>query len=518
MTRPWLSCSTLWLFAVWLIPGFGVTLLSAEPAAESQMSELWGQSGERWEPGSRLPDFSYAGYHRGERALPEKPAEVGVKDYGAVGDGETNDTRAFQRALEEAAGKVIAIPAGRYVITEILEIRDSGTVLRGEGPGKTILYVPKPLERIRSNMGATTSGRPTSNYSWSGGIVWVQGRFHDEVRARVTAPAERGEHTLTVDEVSEFQVGDEVRLHQRDDDEQTLIHHLYAGDPGHYGNLRNVRTNWFARIKAVDAEAQRITFDRPLRTDVRPAWEPRIHPGSSGVEEVGVEHLSFEFPVTDYEGHFTELGYNAIAMRDARHCWVRNIVIRHADSGMFIRGANHTLTGIRWESDRKPHHPRQSTGHHGITLGGTDLLLTDFDFHTRFIHDITMTRDSAGVVVRDGRGVDLAFDHHKYANHANLFTNIDAGVGANIFHSGGGSQLGRHCGAWTTWWNIRTVRSISFPAGWAPDRIQLVGVHSNKPAVTDPDGRWFEPIPPDQLVPQDLYEVQFDRRMRRGRP
>jgi len=32
-----------------------------------------------------------------------------------------------------------------------------------------------------------------------------------------------------------------------------------------------------------------------------------------------------------------------------------------------------------------------------------------------------MTRGSAGNVVRSGRGEDLTFDHHEYANHANLF-------------------------------------------------------------------------------------------------
>ena len=192
---------------------------------------------------------------------------------------------------------------------------------------------------------------------------------------------------------------------------------------------------------------------------------------------------------------------------------MRNIEIRNADSGMFIGGANTTVTDVVWMSDRKRDGDRNCTGHHGIILGGTDQLLSHFDFRTKLIHDITMSRGSAGNVVRDGRGEDLTFDHHKYANHANLFSDIDAGVGTNIFRSGGGAKLGRHCGAWTTWWNIRSDRPIGFPAGWATDMINIIGVSSDSQSVTNADGRWFEVIAPERLRPPDLYEAQLGRRL-----
>ena len=38
-------------------------------ADEGGYSRLWGERGERWSADSRLPDFSYAGYRRGERQL-----------------------------------------------------------------------------------------------------------------------------------------------------------------------------------------------------------------------------------------------------------------------------------------------------------------------------------------------------------------------------------------------------------------------------------------------------------------
>jgi hypothetical protein len=496
-----------------VMPSFCLLLAGLVHAGPGETSRLWGKDGEKWRPAGRLPDFSYAGYHRGERPLPALRPEASVKDFGAVGDGKTDDTAAFKRALTEAAGKVIAIPAGRYVITDILGIQRSGTVLQGEGPDKTVILAPKPLEKIRSNRSPKTNSWLASKYSWCGGIIWATGLWEDKLLAKVTATARRGESSLVVDKPASFQVGDEVRLILSDDDKHALVHHLYAGDPGDITNLKDVKGTWIARVVKVDLGKREIAFDRSLRTDVRPEWEPVLHPARSTVEEVGIEHLAFEFPATPYGGHFTELGNNAIEFKDIRNGWVRDIEVRNADSGVFIAGANNTVTGVVLTSAREPNPLRTSTGHHGISLKGTDLLLAHFDFRTKFIHDITMVRRSAGNAVHSGRGIDLAFDHHKYANHANLFTDIDAGVGTNIFHSGGGAKLGRNCGAWSTWWNIRTQRPVRFPARWAPDMINIIGVRPKGKSQTALDGRWYEVIEPAKLRPPNLYEAQLKRRL-----
>src|SRR3989304_4474548 len=57
-----------------------------------QTSQLWGQQGELWSPQSRLPDFSFAGYHMGEDPVPNVPVRANVKNFGAKGDGVADDT------------------------------------------------------------------------------------------------------------------------------------------------------------------------------------------------------------------------------------------------------------------------------------------------------------------------------------------------------------------------------------------------------------------------------------------
>ncbi|MCX6906896.1 MAG: hypothetical protein NTY01_02510 [Verrucomicrobia bacterium] len=59
-------------------------------------SDLWGTAGEKWTPQSRLPDFSFAGYHAGEAPIPDVAVKASVKNFGAKGDGVADDTAAFK--------------------------------------------------------------------------------------------------------------------------------------------------------------------------------------------------------------------------------------------------------------------------------------------------------------------------------------------------------------------------------------------------------------------------------------
>jgi hypothetical protein len=63
-------------------------------------------------------------------------APVNVLDFGAVGDGVTDDTAAIQAALNASQNKVLFVPAGTYKISATIYTGKRGSIL-GEGPRAT---------------------------------------------------------------------------------------------------------------------------------------------------------------------------------------------------------------------------------------------------------------------------------------------------------------------------------------------------------------------------------------------
>jgi len=495
-------------------------LLVVSNIAQAETSALWGISGERWSPDGRLPDFSFAGYRRGEAELPYSVVTHNVRDYGAVGDGVADDSDAFQKAFAAMESGVLLIPEGRYIITKPLTIDKPNVVIRGEGPDKTVLYFPTPLNDIAPNWGATTSGRPTSNYSWSGGFITIRGDYQSERLAGISTAALRGAYTVSVDNAASFSVGQEIEIRQEDDAENSLARHLYSDDPRTSLDKLNGRTKASLVARIVSIDGATLQIDRPLRFDVNEAWKPAVYRFAPTVTDSGVEGIRFEFPNTPYGGHFTELGYNAVALSGTAHCWVRNVHVHNADSGVFVSGCFNTVDGISFTSERapEPEQPaiagRKAQGHHAVILGN-DNLCTNFDFQSKFIHDLCVS-GSAGNVYANGRGLNLSFDHHRNVPYENLYTNIDVGAGTEIWRSGGGEALGAHCAARGTFWNIRAARPFALPGeDWGPWSMNFVGLTNEAGSATAPEGRWVEVIAPGDLQPANLHEAQLKRRLHR---
>ncbi|MFA6288402.1 MAG: glycosyl hydrolase family 28-related protein [Opitutaceae bacterium] len=481
------------------------------PARAVAHSGLWGEDGERWLPAGRLPDFSHAGYRSGEREIPDYPPVINVAAYGARGDDDADDTAAFQQALAAADAGAVLVPPGRYIISDILRITKSGVVLRGAGP-ETILYFPKPLETIAPDRSATTSGRPTSNYSWSGGMIRLEGKLGSVPLTIITDPAARGDKVVVVGKSQLLSVGQWIEVFMTDTPENTLALELYSNDAGDISMLKgSTKASLVTRITKI--EGNRVELERRLRFNVRPEWKPVVRTFRPTVEDAGVEDLTFEFPVTPYGGHFTELGFNPVAFAGVANCWARRVKFINADSGPMVGGAFNTVSDAVYESHRAPDNGGNQ-GHHGIYLGGMgDHLFTRFDIRMKFVHDVSVSH-AAGVVVSKGKGVDLCFDHHKRAPYEILFTDIDLGLGTRPWKSGGGAGLGKNAGARVTFWNLRAAGPLPEPTkGFAPWSINLVGVDVGRPQLLDPAGVWREIMPTEQLQPADLHEAQLAARL-----
>ncbi|MFU8780554.1 MAG: hypothetical protein ACNA71_05960 [Kiritimatiellia bacterium] len=90
------------------------------------------------ERGNRLPDFSYVGYHAGERPIPDVPVVIRLEPQ----DGD--DTDRIQAAIDMLGRRepgadgfrgALLLTRGVYHVRGTLAINTSGIVLRGEGSG-----------------------------------------------------------------------------------------------------------------------------------------------------------------------------------------------------------------------------------------------------------------------------------------------------------------------------------------------------------------------------------------------
>ncbi|MEX0886560.1 MAG: glycosyl hydrolase family 28-related protein [Phycisphaeraceae bacterium] len=483
-------------------------------AESSSHSALWGEHGERWSDDSQLPDVSFAGYRHGDRLIPDYPVIANVRDFGAVGDGEADDTQAFRDAIAAAdpgdEGGAVLVPAGTYRLTDIISLDKPNLVLRGQGPAATTLHFERSLEEIDPRPSQTGHGTATTHYAWSGGLLRIVGHDAGSELTTVAQPATRGDRIITVADAAALHVGQWIQIHMRDNDDATLAEHLYAGDPGSSDGMGIRRARLVAEIVAIDG--QRVTLNRPLRFDIRDEWQPRVLAVEPTVTDSGIERLRITMPGVPYRGHFNEDGYNGVQFISVDHCWLRDVHIHNADSGAFINGRFCTIENLTLTADREADNGNH-TGHHGLTLHNDDNLVIGADIQTRFIHDITVS-GVAGNVISKSRGVDLALDHHRWAPYENVFTDIHAGRGSRVWRSGGTGNRGRHTAARATFWNIRADRPIGLPPdGWGPAPINLVAVEGLRPDDADNDQAWHvEPIAPANIQPTNIHEAQLERR------
>ncbi|HOM02738.1 MAG TPA: glycosyl hydrolase family 28-related protein [Acetivibrio sp.] len=216
--------------------------------------------------------------------IPARPVTANVTDFGAKGDGLTDDSNAFIKAIESVKdGGAVLIPSGKYLIKSKITL-DKPVVLRGEGPGKTILLIDHSSDAFEV-------------------ITYKRGNWVNLVGGYT-----RGSRELVVSDPSGFAAGKYVEIQQ--DNNPDVMYTLPEWNQGWAaGSVGQI-------AKVVSVSGNTITIDEPLRITYKSKLNPVIR--TQGFAEfVGFE----DFTVERIDTSDTVMFF----FKNAANSWIKNI-------------------------------------------------------------------------------------------------------------------------------------------------------------------------------------------------
>ncbi len=511
-----------------------------------------------------LPDFSYAGYHYGEKqpTAAKNGLVLNAIDYDVTPNDGLDDTKALQKLMKQAENTdgsvIIQLPAGRIILSDILYIQRSNIVLRGAGSGAngTEIYCPRPmryfndpepLAELREYL-LTLNKRqiesennidlPFSQYAWAGGTIWVK---YPEVRVKEylekydkpvnvltnLLKGKQGEKSIRVESTTNINEGDVVQIewYNKDGEEGSLIKALYAEYDLKVGSHHwKYPSHALVRQRTIITKiaGNKLTIKDPLLLDISPEWKPAIVEWKH-LTEVGIEHFKVTFPIAPTIAHHVEDGYNAIYLTRLFNGWVKDIKIENSDSGILTEEvSNITIEDIETSGQKLAHYSVAMSGVHNV-------LVKNLHVKNKVRHPLSFNTYSTKSVYLDCKvAVEPILDQHSGVNHQNLFDNIEVSVALNgnesypLFAGGGAGYWKPSHGAFTTFWNVY----INFQDGFDQKnavilngmkdgpKARLVGVHANRPIKVEynPDA-YLEKINTELIEIPSLYRYQLKKRL-----
>lgn len=238
---------------------------------------------------SRKVNWSNAGVYGG---IPHISSPiVNVKDFGATGNGSTDDSPAVQAAIDSVKNKLPAIvyfPEGNYLLKNKINLQNlDGIVIRGAGYRKTKLIFD--LNGRNDNCIEVLTYR---RGSWVNAVSGYQ----------------KGSNQIVVADVSQFKVGDIAEIQQANDPAV-----MYTNPQWQQSWAEN-SVGQFFRIVGINGNT--LIIDPPLNITFRAELNPQVRRNNL-ISNVGFEDFYIE-RVDSGDG-------NTFYFKNAANCWIRRV-------------------------------------------------------------------------------------------------------------------------------------------------------------------------------------------------
>lgn len=462
-----------------------------------------------------IPDFSRVGYHWGDDPVPDIPVKVSLS---APSDG--SDARAMiQAAIDavETPGAVL-LKAGKYNVSDVLHIKRSGVVLRGEGES-TVLY-------------CTSQKQIPTLVKVGGDSSPVYGESSEIVASYVAV----GQMWVPVQEPEKFAPGDRVFIYRPATDAWLDAIHMREIAQNSSNSVVQWKASeygmyWERKIMAV--EGRKIWLDNPVVMCIGGDGFGTgiLYKGSrERISECGVEYLAMDTrydPGKKNGSDFIDENHcwSALTFASAEHSWARGVVTRHFGYSCVSldEGAkNITVSACRSYS---PVATIDGSRRYAFNMRHCQLCLVqdcfcDDDRH-QFVTGARLSGPNVFLRCTATNARNDAGPHQRWAT-GTLYDNVTVDGALNIQDRAGyGTGHG-----WTAvnfvCWNC-SAKTICVQSPWATGQNWAIGCIGRKVAAARsysdrlgarPDGIWQSAGV--KTNPESLYESQLNDRKSKG--
>jgi hypothetical protein len=503
--------------------GAFVTAMSMMACASAQTTPAWENFVEQSRQGKAtdIPDYSWAGYERGEKAIPVAAGKrFDVTDYGAKPDDLVDDRDAIQKAIDAAAangGGVVYLPAGRYLVNTdfndrgTIRIEASNIILKGAGSrqGGTIIHQIQPFGK--GDPYALTRMHLGDN------ILLIHSRDEERslssmpVICKVTGDSPAQAFNVTVDNASDLKVGQYVYLYALNNKIIERAVKPFAIDEEWTTTTQNkayiVEIHQVAKITG-----NTVTFAEPIRYDILASdqWDLRQH---NPIANVGIEDITFMGNHWHHYKHhrsgMDDSGWAMIKIKGVTNSYVQRCSFLNVSQALYVSLSSYvTAMNITQAGNTSHHSPRISFYTYGILAG----LIDDQAGST---HGPSLNAGTVGTVFWRWKGVDGSIDSHAGRPFCSLYDCIDA---THINSSGGRRSYPQHLRDLMLW-NVHMIsdkpQHYDF---WQPKSNNVfvmpnvVGMHGGNVTFNKEHVGLVESLG-QKVSPESLYEAQLALRL-----
>lgn len=404
-------------------------LLAMTLSLKAQESKTWNTFVQQKKKNQEttLPDFSYAGYHRGEKSIPKAQYKIfDVTDFGAKANDNKSDRKAFIKAIraaEKNGSGIIFFPEGKFLLQEknddIHPILISGNkiVLRGSGSGEngTKLFFandlpPKDPKKLW-----------TCPY-----FIEFSAKGKDQYISDITNNLKKGEKTVKLSSTKGLKKGQWIYIYLSNTSEKLVEHEMcgcHVDDKWlSIKKKKGIHIKEFHQIKSI--KGNKVEFYEPVMHRVESKYNWKLYTFASS-EEVGIEDIAFEGNWKDnfvhHKNPLHDGGYSAVKMGRLvnsymRRCSFHNFNrIAHVAGSANVSVVNCVITG--------------TPGHSSIGASASSrVFLGKIDDQSSQWHAPGVASTTMGTVLWRVRYTEkTSFESHASQPRATLFDCVEGG-------------------------------------------------------------------------------------------